>query len=747
MRGTHLTALLLASVSTLAIAVPAFAEAPAADAPSANTVQEVVVTAEKRSELQRNVPMSVSALPQDKLEKLDAKTFEDYTKLVPGLSLESANPGAARLTLRGLNAGGVASTVATYVDESPFGSSSGLVNGAVLAADFDTFDMQRLEVLRGPQGTLYGANTEGGLIKFVTNAPSTGGFAAAAQAGFRSVAHGDSGWNAEGMVNIPLGDTLALRISGYHDKIPGWVDNTLTGQKDVNGGDKTGGRASLLWKPTPDLSVRLTAFGQNMNFGGNSGVDVNENTLQPVTNLYENGTTTIGEPHHYQYRVYNGTINYDMGWASLVSSTSFGQVHTNYVQDDTRADIIPGLPIGTYINLLLAPAFGLTPPLSARFDNKVDDDKFTQELRLTSKKGDHFEWQVGGYFTRETGNITQSLRVAEPGVAGTPVAAVPDLEDPLLVSTYKELAVFGNGTYHFTPKWDVQFGARYSTIKQDVTETVTGLLLGGATLTFPGKSTEDVATWSLGSRYHLDDNTMLYVRAATGYRPGGPNVLPPNAPPGTPTSYKSDSNVSYEAGIKTTQLDGRLTADVSAYYIKWNQVQLFEVVNGFGVNGNGGTAVSNGWEWQLNWVPLQGLTFAWTGAYTNAVLTSDAPGAGAVKGDSLPWAPKVSSALDGEYDFHVGETNMFVGGTLAYTGSRSVDFGAISPRVRMPDYDTIDMRIGADFNRYRVELYGRNLQDTRAFTAYGGSPTLTSHVGSVGLIQPRTFGVTVSGKF
>jgi outer membrane receptor protein involved in Fe transport len=750
MRGSTLLAL-LCSASAVALAAPAFA----ADAPAqANTVQEVIVTAEKKPEAVKDVPLSITAVPQAQLEKVQAVSFADYTKLVPGLSIESAGPGDVRLTLRGLNAGGVGSTVAVYVDETPFGSSSGLVDGSIFASDFDTFDMNRIEVLRGPQGTLYGSNTEGGLIKFVTNAPSLGRYEGQIDAGVESVEHGSVGWDVKGMVNVPLGDTLALRVDLYHMDLPGFIDNPYLHLSNINKGDKNGGRIQLLWKPTDKFSVRLSAFGQDMKLGGSTTVDVNPVTLKPIDGNYGD-PSYIPVHDNFTYREYNATIKYDAGFADLTSSTSYGQVHVNLLSDFSSVQTGAPAPFDTYqnyIGLLVAPGFGVTPPIALPFSNLVNDDKFTQEVRLQSPKSDSgLEWLVGGYYTRETGTINQHLQVSHIG-SDAIIAAIPDLEDPLLGSAYKEWAGFGDLTYHITPKWEVQGGARYSDQTQTAVETVTGLLVPGG-LNIPQSSKSDVATWSLGSKYHITDDTMIYARFATGYRPGGPNVVPPAAPAGTPFTYGADKNQSYELGLKTTFDDRHVSLDVDVFYIDWRNIQLFEVVNGYGVNGNGGKAVSEGIEWALTWVPISGLTFTWNAADTTALLTTDAPGVNAFKGDSLPMVPKWSTAIDGEYDWKAwGDTTAFLGATLAYQTGMSTDFDSSgSPRQRVAGYDTIDLRAGLDFtNRTRLEFWAKNVTDTRGVTNFGGSSNPGSAFGGgtgLSIIQPATIGVTISKKF
>ncbi len=219
----------LVSASTLlALASAGLAAAPAARAadaeasqPSAAALQEVVVTAQKRQEKLHDVPMGVTAITSEELQKQQLVSLEDLAAKVPGLSLTDIQPGITRLTLRGQNVGGVGSTVTTYIDDTPFGSSNALANGFGFSGDFDTWDLQRVEVLRGPQGTLYGAGSEGGLLKYVTNPPDPTKFAAAVEAGGEDVAHGESVGSGKGMINLPIGDRAAFRLSGYYEGLPG----------------------------------------------------------------------------------------------------------------------------------------------------------------------------------------------------------------------------------------------------------------------------------------------------------------------------------------------------------------------------------------------------------------------------------------------------------------------------------------------------------------------------------------------
>jgi iron complex outermembrane receptor protein len=698
----------------------------------ANSLDEIVVTAEKREEKLKDVPMSVTALGGSKLDNLQAVDFADYAALVPGLSLQAIQPGNTRLTLRGQNAGGVGSTVAVYLDDAPFGSSNALLNGSINTGDFDTWDMQRIEVLRGPQGTLYGANSEGGLLKFVTNAPVLGSLSGAAEVSGESVDHGGNGGELRAMVNLPLGDKMAFRISAVDQDVPGYIDDPSNGARDLNDGHKQGGRASFLAVPTDDLSIRLTATSQQMKYNGTNAVDINPVTLQPL-----HGDLTqerlLSEPSNYKYENYNAAIDWNAGPFRVLSSTSYG-----VLTSDTDSDETP------LYGGLAGEIFGGAP--AALLDDNVGSKKFTQEIRLASPASDLLEWQVGGYFTRETGVLNEHLNAIQ-----LPSDALLGLlEQPIIESTYKESAGFGDVTYHFIPQFDVQVGGRWSHNEQTETQVTNfNPLISPVPQIINADSSASVFTYSVAPRWHVDANTMVYARLATGYRPGGPNAIPPGAPPSVERQYGADKTTNVELGVRTTQLDGTLSVDVAAYHVNWKNIQLFELVDGFGVNGNGGTARTQGLEWTFGYLPVHGLTFQWTGAFTQANLTSPAPALNANSGDELPYAPKWSTSLDGDYEWPVfADYKGFVGATWSYIGSRTSDFAssaAATPgQVVLPSYNTTAVRFGLENDHYKVTFYGKNLSDSRGITNYDsfGSPYST-----VSVIQPRTIGFTLSVKF
>src|SRR5688500_11391814 len=301
-------------------------EEPAAAASSPDALNSggelIVVTAQKRTQTLIEVPQSISVVSGATLEEQNASSFQDYLKLVPGLQLNQSTPGQGRIIVRGVNSGGVASTVGIYMDETPFGSSSGLVNGAVLAGDFDTFDLDRIEVLRGPQGTFYGASSLSGVLKFVTRAPSTARVEVRGRAGLETTDDGEIGYLRNLMANLPLSDRAAFRTSGSYRKYGGYVDSVGTVGSDVaadiNDTKSYGGRASLLLMPTDTIDIRVTAVAQNIDADAPSLVEADPDTLE----ILHAGLTLsqfVPSFSNLRYRVYNGTANVDLGFGTLTS--------------------------------------------------------------------------------------------------------------------------------------------------------------------------------------------------------------------------------------------------------------------------------------------------------------------------------------------------------------------------------------------------------------------------------------------
>jgi iron complex outermembrane recepter protein len=700
--------------------IPSLAFAQTAQA-GGTTVGEVVVTANKRAEKLKDVAQEVTSISGNALALQQAAHLEDFVTLVPGFNLVSAQTGQSRLVLDGVNTGGDSATVATYVDETPYGSATGLANGGVLAPDLDTFDVNRIEVLRGPQGTLYGASSLGGVLKFITNAPDPSHFSAKVEVDGENTDHGGDGGSVKAMVNLPISDKIAIRASGFYTEDGGYIDDPLRGAKNINDVKFNGGRIGVYLHPTEKLTIRLTAAAQNINSNGDSVEDLNPANLQPLYGQLTQ-SRTFAQPNDITYRVYNGTADYDFGFADLLSSTSFGRLHQSTDEDATA---LFGIPAG--------------------IEQQLEQQKFTQEVRLTSKP-QKVEWLIGGFFTRERNELNQDLGEVDP--AHPPHFAVDGLELVTLDSVYSEYAAFGNLDYHFTDRFDLSVGGRYSHNEQAAGQVTTGLLVP-PTPNAPGSSSEGVFTFAVAPKYKINDDVTVYARISKGYRPGGPNVLSPGAPAAVPRTFLSDSLIDYQAGVKADLLDKSVSIDASAFYIDWSRIQLLEDVLGFGANTNGGKAKSEGVEGTVAYVPVSGLNLSANIAYTDATLRSfTGPLLGGVPGNPLPYSAKWSGAVNAEYSHALmNDARGFIGGSLRYIGDRKADFDPNIGQVPLPSYVSLDLHLGVDWKNYRAELYAKNLNDARGILSLTGFGATPAGAVMAGVERPRTIGLSLSAKY
>jgi iron complex outermembrane recepter protein len=710
----------------------------AQEKPEVSTLDEVVVTAQKVSQSVIDVPLSISVLGGDDLERSQSLNIQDYVKLVPGLQLTQAQPGFGRLVLRGINTGGSASTVGVYVDETPFGSSSGLANGAILAGDFDTFDVSRVEVLRGPQGTVYGASALGGVLKYVTNEPTTDGFEGRVRGTIENVDGGDMAWSGAGMINMPVSDSVAIRASGFYRNVGGFIDSIGTGGSDVseniNESTVSGGRASMLFAPSEAFSLQLTAFVQDIDNEASSGVDSDYTTSET---LYGDLTQSqfVPETADVSYRVYNATAAWDLGFGDLTSSTSYGSNTQDYRVDFTT---------------LLRNIFG-TDIFDSYNQQTTRVKRFTQELRLASHENEKVDWMVGAYYNDEEGLIDQYVHIVEPGTL-TDFEGFPLIGIITLDSNYKELAAFANVTIKFTSSFDLTLGGRYSGNDQDMHQEGEGALVGPTPVTIDNESSEEVFTYSVAPKFKFNDRLAMYARVAKGFRPGGPNVIALNSPPGIPTSYESDTTLNYELGLKGENEARTFGFDVSAFHIDWDDIQLLTQVENVNVNTNAGSAESDGVEVSLMFLPVERLKLSLTGAYTDAKLTDDAELVGGSDGDKLPYTPKISYSASADYDWPLtGERSAYVGTTFSHLDEVPAGWDptyvALNGGQRnLPAYDMFDVRAGMDFGAVSVEVFGRNLTNDEGKTSDAGGNTPNGAI-STGVIRPLSFGLTVTAEF
>ncbi|AWV06087.1 TonB-dependent receptor [Marilutibacter maris] len=748
-------------VVAIAAALPLMAaqaqESSTAEA-AATDLDGVVVTANRVEQPLVETPMAVTALDARTLDRLRIERFDDYLTQVPGMSSISPRPGNAQLTLRGVGVGLQGnSTVSLYVDDSPFGSSSIFARAGNLTADFDPYDMARIEVLRGPQGTLYGANSLGGLLKFVTTPPALGTFESQAQGQYGTVSGGGDGWSLRGLVNAPIGETAALRANVFKRRDPGYIDDVGLGRKDINGSDVAGGRASLLWQPADALRVRLTSMAQDLDSLGAPVVELvdaapgaGQPGVRPDLRPAYGGLTQrrwLDENFDVRMRQHNLSVQYDFDRVSLLSSSSYGTQHNRFRSDATvQWRGLLGGALGTpFEGFAYAEEFGM------------EQKKFTQEVRAWTTDERTLGWQAGLYYSNEETGNRQKL-AAYDAAERTPADLVGLIGDELFVATlpasYDEIAAYGTLTWRISPRFDVAVGARYSRNEQEFTQDTRGALLSGVS----GKGSED-ATWTylVNPRWRVRDGLMFYGRFATGYRPGGPNFVPPPELAGViPPAFEPDKLTSYELGMKGEWLDRRVGLELAAYYVDWSDVQLSVSFDGFGFQGNGGRSRSQGLEAALNLRPFDGLNLGLTASYTDAHLTDEVlgpdgqPVARFAKGDRLPYVPRVGAALNADYEGDLtGTLGWFVGASFRHVGERATDFTGNGAGQTLSGYNQMDLRAGLDSSRWNLSLWVKNAANADDLVTLGVNGALedgrTLYGGSV--LQPRTVGITFTGYF
>ena len=704
---------------------------------------DIVVTAEKRTERLLDVAAPVTAVTAADLARTHSVRLEDLAAYVPGLNLTTTRPGETQIILRGITTGSpISSTVATYIDETAFGSSTAQALAGYLSPDLDPSDIQRIEVLRGPQGTLYGASSLGGLVKYVTQGPDLKAIHARSEGGVNTVSHGGTGYDLRGMFNLPVvTDVLALRISAYKRRDAGFIDDTQQKATDINRTDIKGGRAALLFRPTDALSLDLTATLQNLDGQASSDEDVTivGTSVAPTRGDLQHVRYTP-EPLKLRYRLYSGTLSYDTDWARFVSVTSYSTLRQVATTDQT-SQLGP-----TLSGLLGAPGIGFS------VGSDLDLKKVTEEARIESAPGETLEWRLGGYYTHEK---TSRLEPSSVFLYASQKVILPPntVFFANLFSNYSEYAGFGDVTWHISPRLDLSGGIRYSSNSQNFNETSGGLAVG-ATSTVSQSSSDNSTTFQVSPKFKIDADNMVYARVASGYRPGGPNaVTPAQTAAGVPNQYRPDTLTSYDVGYKATLANHAVSLDVSAFYIDWKDIQLLTKFGAFTSAGNGGTAHSLGVEGSATWTPARGVRLAGNIAYTDAKLTEDAVGVNGKDGDRLPNVPKWAGGLSADYDFQLSDAvSAYVGAGVHAVSSRRAGFVSGSPktfvRPTMPSYATVDLRAGMDFKSFGLALYAKNLGDKRAFNyiaSLNNSSYLAPYTATV--IQPRTIGATFTVKY
>jgi outer membrane receptor protein involved in Fe transport len=706
-------------------------------------LSEVIVTAQRRSEALLQVAAAVTAVQASDLARQGNVRLADYAATVPGLNLISSQPGQTVVIIRGVSTGfgaAIAATTATYIDDSPYGSSTANALGSFTTIDLDPATLQRVEVLRGPQGTLYGATGMGGLIKYVTTPPSLTEYGGRVELDGNSVDGGGQGYGVRAMWTGPLiTDKLGVTLNAFNRLDPGYIDDPQLDKKNVNSSRVEGGRLAFLWQPTDQFSAQLSALVQDSATGGTSYTDVNAN-LTPIYGKYTQiryGSENWDlDSTHYSLRA-----TYDFGWAALTSITSYQTQSARWFTDFTNR-----------FGPLLSGILGV-PDLGVFDHVSLADHKITQEVRFASADSDILEWLGGFFFTHERSVQPEQFQNPFSTLTGAIVPVPGGIFTDPNHDSYTEYAGYADVTYHLTSNFKILGGLRFTSDSENNITPFSGILNGPPSVALATTSSNTV-TYLVSPSYNIDDRNMIYIRVATGFRPGGPTGLTTTSVyAGAPSTYGPDTLTNYELGYKASFPEQRMTVDVSGFDIEWKNIQVLSEIGGFLITGNGGDARSAGAELAWTWRPITGLNLSANAAYTDAHLTADAPGISAKAGDKLPDVPEFSANLAADYDFPLTtEVKGFVGGNFQHQGARVSDFVSGTPpgyeRPSMPSYNTVNLHAGLSRGGITGEAYIKNVVDAYGLTRIasevqnGYGPPLAAAV-----IPPRTFGLSISDKF
>jgi iron complex outermembrane recepter protein len=722
-------------------------ERPAASAghhsatrPEDTQLEEIVVTAQKRVERLQDVPVPMTALSAETLTRTNQLRLEDYYSKVPGLSLGlSGDSGAPTISIRGISTGARTNpTVGVVVDEVSYGASALMGSGVIVnPTDIDPGDLARIEVLRGPQGTLYGASSIGGLLKFVTADPSTEQLAGRVQVGTSSIRHGDTGYSVRGHVNVPLGDTFAMRASAFTARDPGFIDNATTGQRDVNNYDSEGGRLSALWRPSDALSLKLSALIQDSERLGTDNVDTalgRENFRQaflPGTGKYTRKT-----------EAYSATLVAQLASVELTSATGYST--DQKVHNLDFSDILGGVFAQQAFDW-----FGMNH-MSSFQDTRIE--KFTQEVRASIPLGERVNWLVGGFYTDEDYNFFARNDAMDP--TGAFVGTVIDFGyDP---AAYEEYAAFSTVMVQLTDRWDMQIGGRYSDHNQNSRLVIGGISVGGGPINQPAiDSSTEAFTYLITPRFKVAPDLMVYARLASGFRPGGPNSLCGQSLE-IPCEFDPDETRNYDIGMKGQLLGGALSFDAAVYYIDWKDIQLQGIQTSDGAlsyTGNVSRARSQGVEIALESKLSAGWPLSGWVSYNDATMRAAFPPGPFVpfgeKGTRLPYSARLTGNISLDREFPLwGTATGSLGGSWTYVGDRKGGFGLQidnGSRETFPSYTRLDLNGRIEYETWTLNLFINNVTDERGVLRGGLDAEFTPRFFTY--IEPRTVGLSLAKDF
>ena len=716
------------------------------------TIAEVVVTALKREQLITDIPISMSAIGETEIDHRGLVSMGDYMNSVPGVSFVDAGPSTSGIVIRGLAIDPEVeqATVGVYLGETPL-TGLGFRNRS---ADIRMVDIRRVEVLRGPQGTLYGAASMGGTVRNIPNAPDMEKFEGSIRAGYSDTARfGGGNWDTRGVINIPLRDNeLAVRAVGYQIENSGYYRNiagsdssylavanssgaVALNKRGIGDEEVSGGRIAASWQPGDALSVDLSYLVQNADSRGWPSTDIptgsySQRRLQLRTN--ETGALT-GESESADIDIANATVTYDLHWGKLLSSTSRIESTTTRNRDLT--------------------ANFVTQPWSQA--NTFDADSLIEELRLTSQLPGRFQFVLGYFYEdRDTVLYNFGFHPGTPSSSRWPNSPEVMLVESTFFNTIKESSFFGELSYQLTDQFSLVVGGRAFSYDRDTRNL--SELFGVASPPQTADGEQNDQNYKAGLTYKPNDNTLLYTSWNQGFRLGEP--VPANTNPacdrnndgifdgsnGVTTGKRqldSDYVDSYELGGKFTLLDRRLQLDVAAYYNDWQGLPINVAFDFCASALNAGSAQDTRRRTGQPVSVTQQLQINVAASYLDAELTKDAPGLGA-KGDRLPGSPKVNASLGLELDFTAAGYPAYVRSDYTYVGGFNNDLRETG--FAAGNYRRWNMKAGATAGRYSLDVFVNNLTnaDERTWVDVESGGNLRGFQ-----LRPRTIGLNVGYQF
>ncbi len=738
-------------------------------ASSADALEDIVVTAEKRSESLEKVPLSIVAFNSETLAELGTQDFSSLAARIPSVALNSAGPGRSSYSIRGVaSVGGNSPTTGLYVDETPVLPSGG--DGATASVDPDLFDLARVEILRGPQGTLYGASSMGGTIRLITNQPNLTKDEAAVKVEGSGTQHGGGNYRLDGMVNVPLiEDRAALRVVATYKDFSGFIDreigvwapnpNVPPGSpaypvsparptsviNDVNTEKLYSVRTMLKVAVTDAFTVTPSVWIQDLQAGGPPDYDVP--TGESGGPLVQRRPFDISEAYSDRFVLSNLTMNYDLGFGTLLSTTSY-MTRQEVTPDDETEALEDNIPQGRFVPNVYAPIIGTR--------------ELTEELRFSfSPANSPISGVVGGYFNNA--NRHYYVNYVTPGYnalfANSPTSIATFGPGPLSDVNYsqhgdyspKQSAVFTELNYAITSRWKATAGVRWYDLEYTTVRYEDGLSNGGPSVSAgAAKSTGFAPKAELS--YQATDAQLYYLSASKGVRPGGVNTsdLAEKGCGQDYGAYGPDSLWNYEAGAKTRWFNGALTANAAAYYIKWSDVQQGRTLPcSYQITENAGSATVHGAELELQGQIGSHLQLGAGVGFTKAVLAADAPSLDGIKGQQLENVPRWNGGATAKYLFTLSPGyEGFARADGQYVGESYADFDRTDPATFQRAYALLDLRGGIVHGPWEVNIFLDNALDKQAALSRFISDNYDASTRSrIFTNRPRTAGMSLEWKF